>query len=115
MIEWSNQISGRGDRQCVRPVDLRLPDPKGILKLLTFYYFASQLSNHYIFLKGTWEELDDAVYFVKAGGNTVEFLCAVLLFLNGAWILVSGLFSLSPGSFLFAPPPSPHAHTKNCF
>ena len=38
--------------------------------------------------KGTWEELDDAVYFVKAAGNTVEFLCAVLLLLNGAWILV---------------------------
>ena len=40
--------------------------------------------------KGTWEELDDAVYFVKAAGNTVEFLCAVLLLLNGAWILVIG-------------------------
>ena len=39
--------------------------------------------------KGTWEELDDAVYFVKAAGNTVEFLCAVLLFLNGGWILAS--------------------------
>ena len=52
VIEFANQISGRGDRQCVRPVDLRLPDPKGILKLLTFYYRASQLSNHFFLLKG---------------------------------------------------------------
>ena len=37
--------------------------------------------------QGTWEELDDAVYVVKAAGNSVEFICAVLLFLNGGWIL----------------------------
>merc|ERR1719266_2315580 len=36
---------------------------------------------------GTWESLDDAVYYVKAVGNTVEFCFAVFLFFNGGWIL----------------------------
>ena len=37
--------------------------------------------------EGTWEGLDDAVYYVKAVGNTVEFCFAVFLFFNGGWIL----------------------------
>ena len=36
---------------------------------------------------GSWESLDDAVYYVKAVGNTVEFCFAVFLFFNGGWIL----------------------------
>jgi len=31
--------------------------------------------------------LDDAVYAVKAAGNTIEFCFAVFLFFNGGWIL----------------------------
>eukprot|EP00095_Tigriopus_kingsejongensis_P000282 snap_masked-scaffold816_size93094-processed-gene-0.5 protein:Tk00282 transcript:snap_masked-scaffold816_size93094-processed-gene-0.5-mRNA-1 annotation:"protein trc8 homolog" len=38
--------------------------------------------------EGTWEQLDDAVYYVKAVGNTVEFCFAVFLFFNGGWILM---------------------------
>ena len=37
--------------------------------------------------KGTWEHLDDAVYYVRSIGNTVEFCFAVFLFFNGGWIL----------------------------
>ncbi len=37
---------------------------------------------------GTWEMLDDAVYYVKATGNSVEFCFAVFLFFNGGWILM---------------------------
>ena len=37
--------------------------------------------------EGTWEGLDDAVYYVKAVGNTVEFCFVVFLFFNGGWIL----------------------------
>ena len=37
--------------------------------------------------EGSWEGLDDAVYYVKAVGNTVEFCFAVFLFFNGGWIL----------------------------
>ena len=37
---------------------------------------------------GLWESLDDWVYYIKAVGNTVEFLFAVFLFFNGGWILL---------------------------
>merc|ERR1719384_166151 len=37
--------------------------------------------------EGTWEGLDDAVYYVRSIGNTVEFCFAVFLFFNGGWIL----------------------------
>lgn len=37
---------------------------------------------------GTWEHLDDAVYYVRSLGNTVEFCFAVFLFFNGGWILL---------------------------
>ena len=37
---------------------------------------------------GSWEHLDDSVYYVKAVGNTIEFCFAVFLFFNGGWILI---------------------------
>ncbi|KAG7173119.1 TRC8-like [Homarus americanus] len=33
-----------------------------------------------------WEKLDDYVYYIKAFGNSVEFVFGILLFFNGAWI-----------------------------
>ncbi|XP_053626273.1 protein TRC8 homolog [Cherax quadricarinatus] len=33
-----------------------------------------------------WERLDDYVYYIKAFGNSVEFVFGILLFFNGAWI-----------------------------
>ena len=38
--------------------------------------------------EGEWEHLDDAVYYVRCLGNTVEFCFAVFLFFNGGWILL---------------------------
>ena len=38
--------------------------------------------------EGTWEALDDAVYYVKSFGNTVEFCFALFLFMNGVWIFI---------------------------
>ncbi|XP_034663252.1 protein TRC8 homolog isoform X2 [Drosophila subobscura] len=35
-----------------------------------------------------WEKLDDYLYYVRAFGNSVEFCFGILLFINGAWILV---------------------------
>lgn len=35
-----------------------------------------------------WEKLDDYLYYVRAFGNSVEFSFGILLFINGAWILV---------------------------
>jgi E3 ubiquitin-protein ligase RNF139 len=35
-----------------------------------------------------WERLDDYVYYVKATGNTIEFIFGIFLFFNGAWILL---------------------------
>ncbi|EDW58945.1 protein TRC8 homolog isoform X2 [Drosophila virilis] len=35
-----------------------------------------------------WEKLDDYLYYVRAFGNAVEFCFGILLFVNGAWILV---------------------------
>lgn len=33
-----------------------------------------------------WERLDDYVYYIRAFGNSVEFIFGILLFFNGAWI-----------------------------
>ncbi|XP_050696269.1 protein TRC8 homolog [Eriocheir sinensis] len=33
-----------------------------------------------------WERLDDYVYYIRAFGNSVEFVFGILLFFNGAWI-----------------------------
>ncbi|XP_027232283.2 protein TRC8 homolog [Penaeus vannamei] len=35
-----------------------------------------------------WEKLDDYVYYIRAFGNSVEFVFGILLFFNGAWIYV---------------------------
>ena len=35
-----------------------------------------------------WEKLDDYVYYIKATGNTIEFIFGIFLFGNGAWIMV---------------------------
>ncbi|KAH8271271.1 hypothetical protein KR018_005487 [Drosophila ironensis] len=35
-----------------------------------------------------WERLDDYLYYVRAFGNSVEFCFGILLFINGAWILI---------------------------
>ena len=35
-----------------------------------------------------WEPLDDYIYWVRAVGSGVEFLFAVFLFCNGAWIML---------------------------
>lgn len=35
-----------------------------------------------------WEKLDDYVYYVRAIGNTIEFVFGIFLFFNGAWILL---------------------------
>merc|ERR1711860_252354 len=54
--------------------------------LVTVSVYASFLYDSRV-REGTWEFLDDAVYYVKAVGNTVEFCFAVFLFFNGGWIL----------------------------
>ncbi|XP_076372189.1 protein TRC8 homolog [Tachypleus tridentatus] len=35
-----------------------------------------------------WEKLDDYVYYIRATGNTIEFIFGIFLFFNGAWILL---------------------------
>ncbi|XP_076064379.1 protein TRC8 homolog isoform X2 [Oratosquilla oratoria] len=35
-----------------------------------------------------WEKLDDYVYYIRAFGNSVEFVFGILLFFNGAWIYI---------------------------
>ncbi|KAI1305785.1 Protein TRC8 -like protein [Halotydeus destructor] len=35
-----------------------------------------------------WEGLDDYVYYVRASGNTIEFVFGIFLFFNGAYILL---------------------------
>ena len=35
-----------------------------------------------------WEKLDDYLYYVRAFGNSIEFCFGILLFFNGAWILI---------------------------
>lgn len=80
---------------------------------VTICVYGLFLYDHY-FKSGTWESLDDAVYYVKvkanllglkyirkyhsefmirfsdlqAVGNSVEFCFAVFLFFNGGWILL---------------------------
>lgn len=35
-----------------------------------------------------WEKLDDYVYYIKATGNTMEFMFGIFLFCNGGWIII---------------------------
>ena len=58
--------------------------------MYSLIFFSCKIFNNILFFRvreGTWEGLDDAVYYVKAVGNTVEFCFAVFLFFNGGWIL----------------------------
>lgn len=34
-----------------------------------------------------WEQLDDYIYYIRAMGNSIEFLFGICLFLNGLFIL----------------------------
>ncbi|XP_044742713.1 protein TRC8 homolog [Chrysoperla carnea] len=34
-----------------------------------------------------WEKLDDYVYYIRAFGNTVQFMFGIFLLFNGAWII----------------------------
>ena len=40
------------------------------------------------FRTNMWEKLDDYVYYIRALGNSVEFMFGIFLFFNGAWILL---------------------------
>lgn len=40
------------------------------------------------FRSSMWEQLDDYVYYIRAIGNSIEFLFGIFLFCNGAWILL---------------------------
>ncbi|GAB6027643.1 Ring finger protein [Chamberlinius hualienensis] len=35
-----------------------------------------------------WDGLDDCIYYIRATGNTIEFIFGIFLFLNGTWILI---------------------------
>ncbi|RWS26255.1 protein TRC8-like protein [Leptotrombidium deliense] len=35
-----------------------------------------------------WEQLDDYVYYIRATGNSIEFIFGIFLFFNGTWILL---------------------------
>lgn len=40
------------------------------------------------FRTSMWEQLDDYVYYIRATGNSIEFIFGIFLFFNGAWILL---------------------------
>ena len=40
------------------------------------------------FRSSMWEQLDDYVYYIRATGNSIEFIFGIFLFFNGAWILL---------------------------
>jgi len=44
---------------------------------------------------GVWESFDDWIFYIKSFGNSVQFVFAVFLFLNGGWVL----FFEAGGSF----------------
>lgn len=57
------------------------------------YQVCVSLATYTLFLldarrQSFWEKLDDYLYYVRAFGNSVEFSFGILLFINGAWILV---------------------------
>jgi E3 ubiquitin-protein ligase RNF139 len=56
---------------------------KVILTLIVYALF--MLDAHRLSL---WESLDDYVFYVRSLSSSVEFLFAILIFLNGVWILV---------------------------
>ena len=54
---------------------------KTLFSVLTYVLF---LADAYYSL--FWDNLDDYVYYIKALGNTIEFVFGIILFLNGLWI-----------------------------
>ena len=40
------------------------------------------------FRSSMWEQLDDYVYYIRATGNSIEFIFGIFLFFNGAWRLL---------------------------
>ncbi|KAA0202405.1 hypothetical protein HAZT_HAZT003962 [Hyalella azteca] len=55
-----------------------------IKTLVTVFIYGIFIADSYYSL--FWENLDDYVYYIKAFGNTVEFLFGIVLFFNGLWI-----------------------------
>lgn len=55
-----------------------------IKTLVTVLIYALFLADAYYSL--FWDNLDDYVYYIKAFGNTIEFLFGIVLFFNGLWI-----------------------------
>lgn len=46
---------------------------------------------------GLWESFDEWIFYIKSFGNSVQFVFAVLIFLNGGWVLLfeeGGVFRL---------------------
>lgn len=56
---------------------------KVLVSLATYVLFLLDAKRQHF-----WEKLDDYVYYIRAFGNTVEFCFGILLFFNGAWILI---------------------------
>lgn len=56
---------------------------KVFFSLLTYFLFMVDA-----YMDVFWEKLDDYVYYIKATGNTMEFMFGIFLFCNGAWIIV---------------------------
>ncbi|XP_076317576.1 protein TRC8 homolog isoform X2 [Tachypleus tridentatus] len=56
---------------------------KVVISLLTYLLFMID-AYHNTF----WEKLDDYVYYIRATGNSIEFIFGIFLFCNGAWILL---------------------------
>ncbi|XP_030369826.1 protein TRC8 homolog isoform X2 [Scaptodrosophila lebanonensis] len=56
---------------------------KVLVSLATYTLFSIDARRQFF-----WEKLDDYLYYVRAFGNSVEFCFGILLFINGAWILV---------------------------
>ncbi|KAF2363502.1 TRC8 N-terminal domain [Trinorchestia longiramus] len=55
-----------------------------IKTIVTVFIYGIFLADSYYSL--FWENLDDYVYYIKAFGNTIEFLFGIVLFFNGLWI-----------------------------
>lgn len=57
--------------------------PQVLVSLATYTLFLLDARRQFF-----WEKLDDYLYYVRAFGNSVEFCFGILLFINGAWILI---------------------------
>ena len=54
---------------------------KTLVTILIYILFLADA--HYCIV---WDNLDDYVYYIRAVGNTIEFLFGIILFFNGLWI-----------------------------